>query len=92
VLGRLGLGDRARQRVERLAAGETQRVALARALACAAGLLVLDEPTSRLDAGNAGLVGELLVGAAHDEAQTVICATHDPQLIGRADHVITLGA
>ncbi len=32
----------------------------------------------------------MLAAAAHQEGQTVICATHDPALIGQADHVITL--
>ncbi len=47
VLARLGLGERLRQRVSRLSAGEAQRVALGRALASARGLVIVDEPTSR---------------------------------------------
>ena len=91
VLVRVGLADRARQRVARLSAGESQRVALARALASARGLLIVDEPTSRLDEAHAGAVAELLVQAAAEDRQTVICATHDPEVIRHADHVITLG-
>jgi ABC-type lipoprotein export system ATPase subunit len=91
VLARLGLADRARQRVSRLSAGEGQRVALARALASARGLLIVDEPTSRLDEANAVAVAVLLATAAADDHQTVICATHDEQVIGRADAVVTLG-
>jgi ABC-type lipoprotein export system ATPase subunit len=91
VLSRLGLSERARQRVDRLSAGETQRVALGRALACARGLLIVDEPTSRLDQANAELVADLLAEAAVGQAQTVVCATHDPHVIRRADDVIVLG-
>lgn len=91
VLSRLGLADRAGQRVERLSAGETQRVALARAIAAARGLLIVDEPTSRLDATSAELVALLLARVAAERGQTVICATHDAGLIGLADHVVTLG-
>ena len=91
VLARLGLADRARQRVARLSAGEGQRVALARALASARGLLIVDEPTSRLDEANAVAVAELLAAAAAKDHQTVICATHDEQVIGRADAVVALG-
>jgi putative ABC transport system ATP-binding protein len=90
VLTRVGLADRARQRVSRLSAGEAQRVALARALASARGLLLVDEPTSRLDESNAARVAELLARAAAQDGQTVICATHDPELIGRADEVLGL--
>ncbi len=91
ALVRVGLADRARQRVFRLSAGEAQRVALARALASARGLLIVDEPTSRLDESNAARVAELLVEAAAADRQTVICATHDPELIARADEVLRLG-
>ncbi len=49
ALAGLGLADRAGQRVSRLSAGERQRVALARALVAAGGILLVDEPTSRLD-------------------------------------------
>jgi ABC-type lipoprotein export system ATPase subunit len=91
VLSRVGLADRARQRVARLSAGETQRVALARALAAARGLLIVDEPTSRLDRANAVAVADLLAEAADLDRQTVICATHDPEVIARAGAVMGLG-
>jgi ABC-type lipoprotein export system ATPase subunit len=90
ALIRAGLADRARQRAGRLSAGEAQRLALARALASAQGLLIVDEPTSRQDEANARAVAALLVAAAHQEGQTVICSTHDPAVIGQADHVVAL--
>jgi ABC-type lipoprotein export system ATPase subunit len=90
ALTRAGLAERARQRAGRLSAGEAQRLALARALASARGLLIVDEPTSRQDENNARAVAALLAAAAHEEGQTVICATHDPAVIGQADHVVVL--
>ncbi|HUE25546.1 MAG TPA: ATP-binding cassette domain-containing protein [Solirubrobacteraceae bacterium] len=90
ALANVGLAELAAQRVVRLSAGEAQRVALARALASARGLLIVDEPTSRLDEANARTVAALLTGAAA-EGQTVICATHDPALVARADEVVGLG-
>jgi ABC-type lipoprotein export system ATPase subunit len=89
ALARVGLADRARQRVHRLSSGEAQRVALARALASARGLLIVDEPTSRLDEAGAAEVAELLAAAGED-GQTVICATHDPTVIARADAILAL--
>ncbi len=91
VLSWLGLAERSRQRVARLSAGEAQRVALARALASARGLLIVDEPTSRLDEARSTEVAALLASAAVDDNQTVVCATHDPQLIRQAHEVIALG-
>jgi ABC-type lipoprotein export system ATPase subunit len=88
-LAALSLSERVRQRVARLSAGETQRVALARALASGQGLLILDEPTSRLDEVNARTVAALLSSAAQ-AGQTIICATHDPHVISQADEVMQL--
>ncbi len=90
ALVRAGLADRARQRAHRLSAGEAQRLALARALASARGLLIADEPTSRQDENNARAIAALLAAAAHEEGQTVICATHDPAVIRQADKVVAL--
>ena len=87
LLASLGLSQRSRQFVSRLSAGETQRVALARALATGRGLLVLDEPTSRLDEANARLVAAVLA-RARQNGQTIICATHDPLLAAQADDVL----
>ena len=89
VLDRLGLGGRAGQRARRLSAGEAQRVALARAIACAGGLLIVDEPTSRLDRRLAASVSQTLRDCVQD-GQTVICATHDPLLIKAADQLVTI--
>jgi len=48
--------------------------------------------TSRLDEETAAAVADLLVAAAQDGGHTVICATHDPQVIDRAHAVVTLVA
>ena len=89
LLADLGLEARAEQRVGRLSAGEVQRVALARAMAAARGLLILDEPTSRLDEASAELVAGLIRRAARN-GQTVICASHDPRLTDQADEVLRM--
>ena len=74
----------------KLSAGERQRVALARALATRAELLLVDEPTARLDEENARSASALLARAAHERGTAVVCATHDSVLIEQADETLDL--
>jgi ABC-type lipoprotein export system ATPase subunit len=90
VLHEVGLEERMDGRVSELSAGERERVAIARALAAGAGLLLVDEPTARLDEENARAVGALLARAAREQGLAVVCATHDPALIELTDETVQL--
>jgi ABC-type lipoprotein export system ATPase subunit len=90
TLATVGLAERAGQRVSRLSAGEQVRVAVARALAARPRLLLVDEPTARLDQANALTLGTLLSRLARDTGAAVICATHDPVVIEQADDELAL--
>ncbi|MEU8301608.1 ATP-binding cassette domain-containing protein [Micromonospora sp. NPDC048909] len=79
TLDRLGLAGQADQLVEELSGGQQQRTAIARGLALRGDVLLADEVTSELDAGNRQRVLDLL----HDEARrgvAVVFATHDPEV------------
>ena len=85
ALAAVGLSERAEQRVARLSAGERERVAFARALAPRPKVLILDEPTSKLDQANALAVAGLLARLARETGAAILCATHDPVVIDHAD-------
>jgi ATP-binding cassette, subfamily B, bacterial len=70
----------------RLSAGQRQRIALARALLGAPPLLLLDEPTSHLDAATADRVLDNLVSL--DPRPTLLLVTHDPQVAQRAERLV----
>lgn len=59
-----------------LSGGEQQRVALARAFVTNPELLLLDEPTTNIDPGNAKIVEEAIKEIVEKNGTTVIIATH----------------
>jgi putative ABC transport system ATP-binding protein len=90
LLGEVGLTERAHHYPSQLSGGEQQRVALARALANHPPILLADEPTGNLDADNGRHIVEILLGI-HDRLRTtIVLATHDQELAGKADRVLAL--
>ncbi|WNL40819.1 thiol reductant ABC exporter subunit CydD [Halomonas sp. PAMB 3264] len=63
-----------------LSGGQAQRLALARVYLSAAPLVLLDEPTSNLDAATEALVIDALKAWARD-GRTLVIATHHPQVL-----------
>jgi thiol reductant ABC exporter CydD subunit len=79
------LGERAP-----FSAGEIRRLALARALAPRKPVLLLDEPTTHLDAASAAVVAEAISALPRDGI--VVFATHDERLLRVADRIVALEA
>ncbi len=76
VLGLVGLGDRARDKVSKYSHGMRQRLGLAAALLPAPELLILDEPASGLDPAGLADVRDLLRRLAHQQGVTVFLSSH----------------
>jgi putative ABC transport system ATP-binding protein len=73
-----------------LSVGQQQRVAVARALIGHPPLIVADEPTSSLDAGNQGAFLDLLFAQCRAVGTTLLMVSHDPRLGERFDRVLEL--
>ena len=90
ALDEVGMLLRANARPAVLSGGERQRVAIARALAKHPRLLFADDPTSALDAANGQNIVTILRRVAHTHGTTVLCVSHDPRLVKRADRVLDM--
>jgi putative ABC transport system ATP-binding protein len=88
LLARVGLADRASTRPDRLSGGQQQRVAIARALLHQPLLILADEPTGNLDEHTGEQVLELLIDLTRQQGRTLIMATHNGAIAGRADRVL----
>jgi iron complex transport system ATP-binding protein len=83
ALARLDLVPLADRELGTLSGGERQRAVLARALAQEAPLLLLDEPTTALDAGRQQEALELIDALRLDAGLTVLATMHDLTLAGQ---------
>ena len=71
-----------------LSGGQRQRIAIARALLKDAPILILDEPTSAVDAGSEGLIREALQRLM--KGRSVVVITHRPSTTELAERVVVL--
>jgi ABC-type Mn2+/Zn2+ transport system ATPase subunit len=77
AIARVGLTDEADTPVRRLSGGQQQRASIAKALACEPELLVLDEPTTGVDAEAQEALAALLDRLHRELAVTVLYVSHE---------------
>ena len=90
VLDLVGLADKIWNFPHELSGGEQQRVAIARALINSPELILADEPTGNLDSHTGDEIMELLLALRGERQTTLIIATHDAKIAGRAPRVFEL--
>ena len=90
LLTRVGLSERASSFPYQLSGGEKQRCAICRALVNDPRIIFADEPTGNLDSVNGKAVLNLLLELHRERRTTLVLVTHNQEIAGKADRVVTL--
>jgi ABC-2 type transport system ATP-binding protein len=90
ILDRVGLADRAKERVETFSGGMQRRIELAKGLLHHPGVLLLDEPTTGLDPGARRDLWQYLQTLRDEEHVSVLVTTHLMEEAERCDQLAIL--
>jgi ABC-type lipoprotein export system ATPase subunit len=90
LLGMVGLADEGDEPLSRLTPGQLQLVTLAVVLSTGAGVLLADEPTSRLDHAARDQVLAALARVNREFGTTVIVVTHDRDVARWMPRTVTI--
>jgi len=83
ALGQVGMTESEREPIASLSGGQQQRVFIARALVTDPEILILDEPTTGVDAPTQDRFYEMLDSLNKKEGMTIVLVTHDIGIVNR---------
>jgi ABC-type lipoprotein export system ATPase subunit len=90
LIDRVGLSNHLNKFPSQLSVGECQRTAVVRALINQPRILLADEPTGSLDAGNANQLSDLLSELNREQNIALIIVTHSMELAVKMDKIYKL--
>ncbi len=90
LLSFLGLEQRKNHKPSELSGGEQQRIAVARALINNPDVVLADEPSGNLDSASAKELHQLFFTLREKFGQTFVIVTHNNELAGMTDRVLTM--
>jgi zinc transport system ATP-binding protein len=79
----VGMGDFGRAAIGRLSGGQQQRIFIARALVTSPRILILDEPTTGVDAETQASFYDMLDRLNRRERLTIVLVTHDIGIVNK---------
>ena len=90
LLHRVGLADRAKDKVRTLSGGQSRRIEIARSLVHGPRLLLLDEATVGLDLASRSDIVRIVRELVHEDGLSVLWATHIFDEVEASDQVYVL--
>lgn len=90
ALERVGLAERAGHKPTEMSGGQQQRVGIARAFVSKPKVIFADEPTGNLDSKTTVEVMSAILKLVREHNITFVMVTHERDLSGYADRIITL--
>jgi len=90
LLSFLNLSERKNHKPSELSGGEQQRIAVARALINNPDVVLADEPSGNLDSASAKELHRLFFTLREKFGQSFVIVTHNTELAGMTDRVLTM--